>query len=347
MVNFEFKPSRVNLIVGRNGSGKSTFFEVLYRLKELAAGAAPETVLLPETMPWWESRRRQTFEIEIEDPETKKLFRYRLLVRHAQPTTSIEEESLALGDETLLAVKDRSLRLEGLKEPFPFEPRRTGLSLGIGPDSRTKRFRSLLASVRQFRLNPWSIDAQAMNEQAVVNIDGSNFVGFLRWWSQSEPAQYLRWSQKIGELLPHYQSVKLREVGVGNRILVGVRVVDGVERAVPFFNFSEGERCLAVLYAIAEQASGFGTLALDEPDNFLSPAEIQPLLRTFVELAQENESLQLFVVTHHPESIDYLAPQVTWLFERPNNDVVRAKEMLFDRTKGERASDSVLADLTP
>jgi len=53
------------------------------------------------------------------------------------------------------------------------------------------------------------------------------------------------------------------------------------------------------------------TLLVDEPDNYVALAEIQPLLMTL----RSRDNLQLIVVSHHPEVIN-LQAQHGLVFER-------------------------------
>lgn len=62
-MNFEFKPERVNLILGRNGSGKSTLFDAIRSVVQLLTGASPQTTFPIDSLPWWETRRLQTFDL--------------------------------------------------------------------------------------------------------------------------------------------------------------------------------------------------------------------------------------------------------------------------------------------
>ena len=116
------------------------------------------------------------------------------------------------------------------------------------------------------------------------------------------------------------------------------------DHPIPFYDFSDGEKCLSVLYVIAATRVRNVVLSLDEPDNFLSLRELQPVLSQLVEPVK-GPAPQIFVVSHHPESIDYLAADSTWLFERPTGAHVRVRPMIFDREKGEKASESVRAEL--
>ena len=67
LVNFEYQPGKVQLILGGNGTGKSSVFEVLALLRAfLLDGETTTQLFLARTLTRWENRTQQTFEIDIE-----------------------------------------------------------------------------------------------------------------------------------------------------------------------------------------------------------------------------------------------------------------------------------------
>ena len=64
-------------------------------------------------------------------------------------------------------------------------------------------------------------------------------------------------------------------------------------------------------------------LFLDEPDNFVALAELQPWLLALVELCEETSS-QAVLCSHHPELIDYLGPDSGLLLHREASAVTVA-----------------------
>lgn len=176
----------------------------------------------------------------------------------------------------------------------------------------------------------------------MLNIDGSNLVAFLRSWSQADPEAFVEWKRRALRALPHFADLQLKELVPGSRMLVGTKQIDGKEKLLNIASFSEGERVRLALQAIA----GLGGIAigLDEPDNFLAPSEVQPILRSFT--LDRSPASQLLIVTHHPESIDYLASYATWLFERTDEGLTRVRRYEFDRAEGERPTDALLSALS-
>lgn len=346
LVNFEFAPERVNLLLGRNGSGKSTLFDALRTVTRLLLGDAVGAVLPADTLPWWDLRRAQTFELELESPQGGAPFTYRVVVRHQprQPPR-IAEERLTQGDEVMLDLVGGQLHLPGLARRLPFDGAHSAFALGLGLSEPATAFRRLATRTLVFKLNPWSFELEARREDPLLNVDGSNLVAFLRHWSQEAPEAFVAWKRTARELMPHLDDVQLKELAPGSRMLVGSKVVDGQERLLGLESFSEGERALLALQAIAGLGTPDRVIALDEPDNFISASEVQPVLRAFTIDAPTEPGPQLFVASHHPESIDYLASYPTWLFERSDEGVSRVRRLEFDRERGMRPTDSVIAEL--
>lgn len=71
LVNFEYKPKPFELIIGANGSGKTTVFEALNALRDFIVNdVTASEAFLGKTLARWQSRDAQRFELEIFDAET-------------------------------------------------------------------------------------------------------------------------------------------------------------------------------------------------------------------------------------------------------------------------------------
>jgi predicted ATPase len=344
-VNFEFKPEQVNLLLGRNGSGKSTLIEALHALASLLSGDSPQVVLPLDSLPWWDVRRLQRFELDLKDGEDT--FHYSVAVRqHEREAPRIVEEKLFKGTKRLFEFAGGTLELAGLATRLPVEGTQSVLAMGLGLDASVGRFLTLAKGVLVFRLNPWAFELSARDEARMLSVNGMNLVAFLRSWSQSDPASFLKWKKSALEAMPHLEDLQLRELVPGSRMLVGMKHVDGRERLLSLESMSEGERILLALRAIAGLATPQHTIALDEPDNFLAASEVQPVLRSLTLDAEVTPGAQLLIITHHPESIDYLASYPTWFFEKSDDGLARVRRLEFDRSVGERPTDSLLAEMS-
>jgi ABC-type glutathione transport system ATPase component len=85
-----------------------------------------------------------------------------------------------------------------------------------------------------------------------------------------------------------------------------------------------GQRVLIALYTLLRFAerSTIPLVCIDEPDNFVSLAEIQPWLMAISQTVEDHGSQVLFI-SHHPELINYLAPQDAVLLRRPEGGPTR------------------------
>jgi predicted ATPase len=66
LVNFEWKPARLALLLGDNGTGKSSVIDALWSLRSFISGTEWLHGLFPtESRTRWESRLEQRFELDV------------------------------------------------------------------------------------------------------------------------------------------------------------------------------------------------------------------------------------------------------------------------------------------
>ena len=83
--NFEFKPDKKQLLLGTNGSGKTSLLEAIRRLKDFVNGNP--NVFSQSTRTRWANSSAQVFEIEAR--LDKKRFEYRLELSYAGATKEL------------------------------------------------------------------------------------------------------------------------------------------------------------------------------------------------------------------------------------------------------------------
>jgi hypothetical protein len=82
LVNFDLRLGREHLLMGGNGSGKSTVLEVLSALRRMLYRGGMVGEFLPaSTLTRWQRRTRQTFEVEA-TLDAQSQYRYRLEAEH-------------------------------------------------------------------------------------------------------------------------------------------------------------------------------------------------------------------------------------------------------------------------
>jgi len=120
-----------------------------------------------------------------------------------------------------------------------------------------------------------------------------------------------------------------------------MRSPNGKTVDLPFSDLSEGQRTLIALYVLLHCAVGEDrTLLIDEPDNFIALAEIQPWLMKLLDRVDERNA-QVILVSHHPELLDQLADQGGVLLDRPDGRETRVLPFEPPEDSGLKASEII------
>lgn len=174
LVNFDFKPTSQQLIVGRNGVGKTTVFDVLAMLRDFAVRGLPcEDYLMGKTRTRWQRVAEQNFELDVSGKGGK--YRYRLLVDEwgNPPRPRIKRETLDFNDKPLFRFCDGTIGLfNDQQKPtpsveFPFDWHRSGLAtveIGRKDNEVLTWFKRWLDRLVQVQINPWAMSARSEHE---------------------------------------------------------------------------------------------------------------------------------------------------------------------------------------
>ena len=370
LVNFEFKPNSKQLIIGRNGTGKSTVFDVLAMLRDVAARGEPcENHLGGKTRTRWQDVTEQRFELDIRGNGGE--YRYSLVVE------SQEEVSYGRGSDSLLGSsvsrpnKSRwieSAVLGRVRNPFgphvkqevlefnggplfrlqdgtiglfndqqkpkpsveiPFEGLSSGLAtVQIGRKDNTKLtwFELWLNRIVQVQIDPWAMSARSEREARFPHRDLSNFADWYRHLRLETGDAIFEAIKDLREAIPGFEALDAKEAGLDVRVLQATFASpSGGKIELPFHELSEGQRALIALYVLLHCAVGEDRLLLiDEPDNFIALAEIQPWLLKLLDRLDETNG-QVMLVSHHPELLNQLAGEGGVVLDRPGGGETRVR----------------------
>jgi ATPase subunit of ABC transporter with duplicated ATPase domains len=347
LVNFELRPARLTLLLGENGSGKTSLLEVLGNLRDLVVLGRTSTELFSYTRTKWETRDVQRFELAFQ--AGGGTYRYALEIQHAQGLQErpfIRSESVSFDSEPLYRYSEGEVHLyyeDDTEGPvFPF---RSDQSFLANLDSvRTPRmgrlvdFKELVEGLWIVQPNPFDIDLVSKQDQSFLARRGKNFASFFEHLNAERPDVRAALEEHLREALPGFRNFLFKRLWDG-RLLLATFGDEKHKAEYGLGELSEGQRVLLMLYAAVFGHLRSGSLlCFDEPDNFVSLPEIQPWLQTLRdELAEQGG--QALIISHHPEVIDYLALDLILKFERPSGPViVRPLEI-------EEVSDLRLSDI--
>lgn len=349
LTNFEMKPGPVAALVGPNGGGKSTIFEILRALQGfLTAGADANSCFPPWSRTRWDKRLVQRIELEAE--ESGSLYSYSLAIQQdpSGKAPQVQEERLAADGQLLYRIADGHVHLYGddpTSEPrtsFPFIPTRSFLPLleSRTDNQRIMAFRRWLSGVWLFALSPQAIEVLSPAEAPAMSITGGNFVSWYRTLAQESPEVSTAIREDLLPVIPGLATIRLRSLGLNSRTLNFDCELSGSTFELGLNELSDGQRILVVLYAILRAvARNASLLFFDEPDNFVAQAEIQPWLSLLRDAVVEGGRGTLLVASHSPEVIDYMAADQVLYLWRGDDGPTRMREVEVDRDTGLRASE--------
>jgi predicted ATPase len=330
-VNFELRPGRRSLLVGYNGAGKSSVFDVLTAIRLLVVGNRDAKDAFPtHTVTRFAGSSDQRVELDIETQHG--MIRYVLRLTHdlEKATVAIVLEELTLGGKPLYRFADGKVQLfddgEGqAREPFPFSPQRSFLASLDPKDASSPivAFKSFIHGHWNLRIDPARIGASAAAEEDSLSSDAANFAAVCRHVLQEMPDRMQRAYEALREIIPGFQHLRMQSAGRAKVLVATFRYPGGSLYDIDFDMLSDGQKTLVVLYVVLHTTAGdIPALCLDEPDNFVSIREIQPFLIELADLSDET-GLQVLVISHSPEVIDYIGASDAILLERPEGGHTR------------------------
>jgi predicted ATPase len=320
-VDFELRPERRSLLLGYNGSGKTSIFDVLAAIQDLVVWNKDAVEAFPrETLTAFAGQSEQRFELDVEAGD--HTYRYALRIEHDEKRreATIVEETVSWDGHPLYSFAHGQVFLAGRDQPFSFTPRRSFLP-SLEPDAKDELlvwFKAFVEGIWILRFNPAQMTGAAADDYVFLARDASNFGTWCRHLLSVDPDGVSRAREALKEVMPAFESVRTQPVGRGMVLVVKVSRPGGPGYEVDFDALSDGQKVLIALYLILHGVAPHATvLCLDEPDNFVSIREIQPLL---VDLARisEDTGLQTLLISHSAEVIDFIGAEDAILLEGPD-----------------------------
>ncbi|MCU0863263.1 MAG: AAA family ATPase [Planctomycetes bacterium] len=348
LVNTTLEPGSLSLLIGDNGSGKTSLFEVLDLIRQLVVEGAKVGELFPAgTLTRWQPESTQRFQLCIEI--AGESFEYGVAVEHTpeQGKVRISEERLTTEGKPLFVAERGRARLyrddhsEG--PPLLMDWSRSGIAALEPNPHNTKlvRFREACGRILLARISPTTMIGRADGEAGQPLPDFSNFAAWYRHLSQEQPERMRDLFDDLKQVIPGFE--KLRLVAFPDNVRDLRAEIDGSGQRCEyrFTELSDGQRSLVALYTILHCAvHTSGLVLLDEPDNFVALAELQPWLVGFADRVR-SRNCQAIVISHHPECIDYLAGSEILRAQRVGGGSTVVGTWRLDATKALTPSEAI------
>ncbi|MBX3165807.1 MAG: ATP-binding protein [Candidatus Eremiobacteraeota bacterium] len=329
--NFTLELKSLSLILGENGTGKTTAVEVVDKLRRLVVeGQSLGDLFARKSCTRWDERLQQKYELDLTEQGSE--YRYLLTLEFwGVDGCRILSEKLLLGGKPLFEAElagDGDFQTQLYRDDHSKGPKllsdweRSGLARLQARHDNTKlvRFRQRLNEVFWVTVDPWGMKGRSESEDARPDPTLSNWVSWYRHVLQEENGFFVGLQKDVEQAIPGFRDLQLSKVGSSQRDLrvqLGSHYYDLME-------LSEGQRTLLVLYILLHRAIRSGqTLILDEPENFVTLREMQPWLTAVQDRVAEGA--QVVLISHHPEFVNYLAADCGIVFSREAGTPARAK----------------------
>lgn len=200
-------------------------------------------------------------------------------------------------------------------------------------NTKLTRFLDFMRKVIVCGLYPASFVAESSTEDAVLQRDAHNFAAWYRHGLLERQELAPEFTKALQDVVAGFRGIRMEKVGRGTQALMVMFDQFGERYELRLDEISDGQRALIALYSLVRLAAGQGyTLLLDEPDNYVALAEIQPWLIALAD-ACGGQVPQALLCSHHPELIDYLGGDRGLVLRRETSGatIVRpAREMAVD-----------------
>lgn len=335
--NFEFRPGPFTLILGPNGTGKSSLLDALHCIYRLQSGWTDVRELFPaESRYRGAPERPQRFLLEATVSDVP--FSYEFLIEHDRRGRARLAREAVLREGQLVYEFDGThahLSMPGRPgvSDLPFQGHTSPLTvLELGP-------KSPLAPLLDWMRHLWVIRPVPQNmkaETGAVTASGllpdlSNFAAWFQNLAQEEPRLATRINRSLRAVLPGFQGYTLARETERTRTLRFLfhksrRAAEG-SAGFALDELSDGQRMLVALYTLLHEVLGTGgTLCLDEPENYLALPEIQPWLDEVRDQVVDRGG-QVLLISHHPRVINLLATKYGYWFDRKGMGPVKARRI--------------------
>ncbi len=354
LVNFEIRLEPLQLLVGGNGTGKSTLFDVIDVLRAFISDQKPtDELFLGDSKTRWQQAQVQRFEIDAEDGQA--IYKYQLVVEEGsrRQAAKVRSERLLLDGQTLFELSSGQVHLyndyndshnPGPRVSFPFEGKTSGLGIVSPRQDNTKltKFKDWIERLRPVQIDPWEISERSKTEVRFPSRRLDDLASWYRHLVLEDGEAVNAAIDDLREAVPGFRGLSAKAAGREYReVIASFHVSNSPTLELALTELSDGQRCLIGLYLLlhTQLVSGPGLL-LDEPENFIALREIQPWLLRAIDKAEETGA-QLIIASHHPEVLNQLAARGAVVLTRDDGGPTRVKP--FPDTDGMTAGQIVAA----
>jgi len=329
--NFQIKPEGFQLLLGDNGSGKTSVLDAIRCIQRLMRNDHVENIFKKNSLTVWDKRLTQTIGLSLTIDNEKYKYELQIEYTNQDDKQRIKREELKWKDSTFYLFDGHEAHLfrinwktDQIEEGAVFSAdwgRSIIPTLASREDNRPLiRFRDELEKILILNPIPFIVESATNSESRVLSDHAENFAQWYRYLLQEHPVIGYRAKELLMNALPDFEQLSLKEIGQSRKLVTTFRMTNK-DYDFDFVNLSSGQQQLIILYTVLEalREGAFSTIFNDEPDNFISLREIQPWLESVKSICDEHDK-QAIIISHHPEIINKMVHGNELLFSRNQTD---------------------------
>ncbi len=347
LINIVFKPQEINLLLGKNNSGKTNLCQALqfvgcssiFPLNECAEQVAGGRFGMTN---FAFDKSTIDFYVRAEVPyeEAALIFEYELTI--SPPRYSIGEgkiigEPIVKVDREVLTVTggkfDKIILLENIsgrirvlhekdfidgrdnyeKKSAPVDTTMLQRLYDGETNARANHFKRYLGNWVCYDLSPAAMrESDYKPNEFVLSTDGSNLASVLYWLKTSNERDYRKLVKVMQVIEPKIEFINFSVV---SESVVGMLFEDSERYTLPFWKASNGTlRFLALSYVLLIQSQRImdsrPLLMIEEPENGIYVG----FLKTLLEMVDQSQGPQIIFTSHAPYFIDLFDKYLDGIF---------------------------------
>jgi len=344
------------LLIGKNGSGKSTVGAALEVLQKIARGVNRVGDLVRyKDLSQGRAGVPMRFEIEVELASVS--FRYSVAFESQGESHELRvlDEGLFVDGEAAYSREDALMHSASPADGREWAKFRVDWHLVALPilQERSRQdplyvFKRWLGRMLVLRPVPGLISGESRETTLEPNIQVTDFGAWFTAILAQAPSAYAGIDRYLKQVLPDLKDIKNPVVGTDYRSLVVQFATDRGSLSVPFEDLSDGEKCFMICALVLAANDAYGPLLCfwDEPDNYLSIDEVGHFVMTLRKAFQSGG--QFIATSHNSEAISTFSDENTlYLYRKSHLEPTIVRPVTELDVNGDLVSALARGDVEP